>query len=166
MFLRQDAARKRNYLRKMAMREKHAQLRIASVSRLETEESAAVPLYLCHVSAGFPSPAGDYVESNIDLNEWLIRNRLAIYIVRVEGDSMIGEIHPEDRLIVDRSLEPNHKDVVIACLDGEMLVKRLVVEDGKHFLVAENPQYPTIELNGDRELIIWGVATHSIHRLR
>ena len=79
---------------------------------------------------------------------------------------MIGEIHPGDRLIVDRSLAPRHQDVVIACLDGEMLVKRLIVEDGRHFLVAENPHYPAIELQGDQELIIWGVATHSIHRLR
>jgi DNA polymerase V len=63
---------------------------------------------------------------------------------------MMSEIHPEDRLIVDRSLEPRHRDVVIACIDREMLVKRMVVEDDRHFLVAENPQYPSIELNGDR----------------
>ena len=148
------------------MTEKLIELRIATVSKLTVGEGTTVPLYLCRVSAGFPSPTGDYVESNIDLNDWLIRNKLATYIVRVEGDSMIGEIHPDDRLIVDRSLEPRHKDVVIACIDGEILVKRLVIEEGRHFLMAENPQYPKIELNGDRELIIWGVVTHSIHRLR
>ncbi|MDT5262843.1 MAG: polymerase, partial [Acidobacteriota bacterium] len=70
------------------------------------------------------------------------------------------------RLIVDRSLEARHRDVVVACIDGEMLVKRLIIEEGRHFLVAENPNYPAIELNGDREMIIWGVVTHSIHRLR
>lgn len=91
-----------------------------------------VPLYLCCVSAGFPSPAGDYVESNIDLNDWLIRNKMATYFVRVEGDSMIGKVHPDDRLIVDGSLEPRHRDAVIACIDGEMLVKRLVIEEGRH----------------------------------
>jgi DNA polymerase V len=149
------------------MPERGFELRVASVSHLEMgKDTITVPLYLCRVSAGFPSPASDYVEREIDLNEWLIRNRLATYIVRVEGDSMMSEIHPEDRLIVDRSLEPRHRDVVIACLDGEMLVKRLIVEDGRHFLAAENSQYPMIELNGDQELIIWGVATHSIHRLR
>jgi DNA polymerase V len=146
--------------------EEHFELRVASVSKLEAGKASTVPLYLCRVSAGFPSPASDYVESNIDLNDWLIRNKLATYIVRVEGDSMIGEIHPDDRLIVDRSLEPRDKDVVIACIDGEMLVKRLVMEEGRLFLVAENPQYPAIELNGERELVIWGVATHCIHRLR
>lgn len=148
------------------MPERSRELSISSVFKIEAGEDLSFPLYLCRVSAGFPSPASDYVERDIDLNEWLIRNKLATYVVRVEGDSMIGEIHPEDRLIVDRSLEPRDKDVVIACLDGEMLVKRLVVEDGRHFLVAENPQYPAIELNADQELVIWGVATHSIHRLR
>jgi DNA polymerase V len=148
------------------MPERSRELSISSVFKIEAGEDLSLPLYLCRVSAGFPSPASDYVERDIDLNEWLIRNKLATYVVRVEGDSMIGEIHPEDRLIVDRSLEPRDKDVVIACLDGEMLVKRLVVEDGRHFLVAENPQYPAIELNADQELVIWGVATHSIHRLR
>ena len=148
------------------MGEKQIELRVTSVSRLEAKKQASVPLYLCRVSAGFPSPASDYVERDIDLNEWLIRNKLATYVVRVEGDSMAGEIHPEDRLIVDRSLEPRHRDVVVACIDGEMLVKRLIIEEGRHFLVAENPEYPAIELNGDREMIIWGVVTHSIHRLR
>jgi DNA polymerase V len=150
----------------MVMGEKQIELHVTSVSRLEAKEQTTVPLYLCRVSAGFPSPASDYVERDIDLNEWLIRNKLATYVVRVEGDSMTGEIHPEDRLIVDRSLEPRHRDVVIACIDGEMLVKRLVIEEGRYFLVAENPEYPAIELNGDREMIIWGVVTHSIHRLR
>jgi DNA polymerase V len=150
----------------MVMGEKHIKLRVTSISRLEAKKHATVPLYLCHVSAGFPSPASDYVERDIDLNEWPIRNKLATYVVRVEGDSMTGEIHPEDRLIVDRSLEPRHRDVVVACIDGEMLVKRLIIEEGRYFLVAENPEYPAIELNGDREMIIWGVVTHSIHRLR
>jgi DNA polymerase V len=150
----------------MVMGEKQIELRVTSVSRLEAKKQASVPLYLCCVSAGFPSPASDYVERDIDLNEWLIRNKLATYVVRVEGDSMTGEIHPEDRLIVDRSLEARHRDVIVACIDGEMLVKRLIIEDGRYYLVAENPEYPAIELNGDREMIIWGVVTHSIHRLR
>jgi DNA polymerase V len=150
----------------MVMGEKQIELHVTSVSRLEAKKQATVPLYLCRVSAGFPSPASDYVERDIDLNEWLIRNKLATYVVRVEGDSMTGEIHPEDRLIIDRSLEARHRDVVVACIDGEMLVKRLIIEEGRYLLVAENPEYPAIELNGDREMVIWGVVTHSIHRLR
>lgn len=148
------------------MGEKHVELRVTSVCQLEAEDDTTIPLYLCCVSAGFPSPASDFIEQDIDLNKWLIRNKLATYIVCVEGDSMTGEIHPEDRLIVDRSLEPRHKDVVIACVDGEVVVKRLIVEDGRYFLTADNPHYPVIEIDGDRELTIWGVVTHSIHRLR
>jgi DNA polymerase V len=142
------------------------ELRVASVSTPGAEGRVRLPLYLCRVSAGFPSPAGDYVESQIDLNEWLVGNKLATYIVRVEGDSMAGEIHSGDRLIVDRSLEPRNRDVVVACIDGEMTVKRLLVEDGRRLLAADNPEYPPVEIDGDRELIIWGVVTHSIHRLR
>jgi DNA polymerase V len=136
------------------------ELRVTSASLPEAGEHIYIPLYLCRVSAGFPSPAGDYVESEIDLNEWLIRNRLATYIVRVEGDSMAGEIHAGDRLIVDRSLEAKSGD------EGEMLVKRLVVEGGRRLLAAENPRYPPVEIGEDQELAIWGVVTHSIHRLR
>jgi DNA polymerase V len=118
MFLWQDADRKPLHQGETVVREGRVELHVTSDSKLEMTWQTTVPHYLCRVSAGFPSPAGDYVESNIDLNEWLIRNKLATYIVRVEGDSMIGEIHPEDRLIVDRSLEPRHRDVVIACIDG------------------------------------------------
>jgi DNA polymerase V len=152
--------------RQRVTREHHVGLRVTSVSRTEALGRAGIPLYLWRVSAGFPSPAGDYVEREIDLNEWLVGNRLATYVVMVEGDSMAGEIHPGDRLIVDRSLEARHGDVVVACVGGEMLVRRLLLEEGRHSLVAENPACPAIELGGDRELIIWGVVTHSIHRLR
>ncbi len=79
---------------------------------------------------------------------------------------MTGEIHSGDRLIVDRSLEARHKDVVVACLDGEMIVKRLLVRDGRYYLQPENTSYPLIEITEERELIIWGVVTHSIHPLR
>jgi DNA polymerase V len=134
--------------------------------QLTRNERILVPLVLCRVPAGFPSPADDYVERTIDLNEWLIGNELATFIVRAEGDSMTGEIHSGDRLIVDRSLEARHKDVVVACLDGEMIVKRLLVRDGRYYLQPENTAYPLIEITEERELIIWGVVTHSIHPLR
>ena len=134
--------------------------------QLTRNERILVPLVLCRVPAGFPSPADDYVERTIDLNEWLIGNELATFIVRAEGDSMTGEIHSGDRLIVDRSLEARHRDVVVACLDGEMIVKRLLVRDGRYYLQPENTSYPLIEITEERELIIWGVVTHSIHPLR
>ena len=141
------------------------ELRVTSVSPPEAGGRVGLPLYLCRVPAGFPSPAGDYVESNIDLNEWLVGNKLATYIVRVEGDSMAGEIHSGDWLIVDRSLEPRHRSVVIACVDGEMTVKRLLIEGGRCFLTADNPEYPRLEIEGEREMVIWGVVTHAVRRL-
>ncbi len=134
--------------------------------QLMRNQPVRVPLVLCRVPAGFPSPADDYVERTIDLNEWLIGNQVATFIVRAEGDSMTGEIHSGDRLIVDRSLEARHRDVVVACLDGEMIVKRLLIQDGRYYLQPENSSYPLIEITGERELIIWGVVTHSIHSLR
>ena len=139
---------------------------VTAVFKAEAGECILLPSYLCRVPAGFPSPAGDYVESEIDLNDWLITNRLATYIVRVEGDSMASEIHPGDRLIVDRSLEPRSGDVVVACVNGEMTVKRLMEEGGRLLLVADNPAYPPIEIDGEQELTIWGVVTNCIHRLR
>jgi len=143
-----------------------ADMRATGLLQLTQSLRVRVPLILCCVPAGFPSPADDYVERTIDLNEWLIGNELATFIVRAEGDSMTGEIHSGDRLIVDRSLEARHKDVVVACLDGEMIVKRLLVRDGRYYLQPENSSYPLIEITEERELIIWGVVTHSIHPLR
>ncbi|MDQ3919677.1 MAG: translesion error-prone DNA polymerase V autoproteolytic subunit [Acidobacteriota bacterium] len=152
-------------LRKAA-RGGHQTLRVRSVLRAHVGGRCPVPFFLCLVPAGFPSPASDYSERDLDLNDCLVRNRLATYVVRVEGDSMAGEIHDGDLLVVDRSLEPRHGDVVIACVDGEMTVKRFVVEGGRRLLAAENPAYPAVELGGEREFLIWGVATHCIHGLR
>jgi DNA polymerase V len=126
----------------------------------------AVPRYLCRVPAGFPSPAGDYVESNIDFNEWLVRNEPSTFVVRVEGDSMEGLIHSGDWLVVDRSLEPRHRDIVVAKLGGEVTVKRLLLEGGRPVLAAENPAYQPVGVEGDQELAVWGVVTYCIRRLR
>jgi DNA polymerase V len=128
--------------------------------------SVFVPLYLSRVRAGFPSPADDYIDQEIDLAKHLIKNPLSTFIVRAEGDSMIeAGIFPGDALIVDRSLAPRHNSVVIACIDGELTVKKLVYEQGKPYLVAANPSYPGIEVREGDELIIWGVVTKNIHDL-
>jgi DNA polymerase V len=148
------------------MWKRRADIRAHGPLQLFINQRVRVPLVLCRVPAGFPSPADDYVERTIDLNEWLIGNQVATFIVRAEGDSMTGEIHSGDRLIVDRSLEARHRDVVVACLDGEMIVKRLLVQNGRYYLQPENTSYPLIEITEERELIIWGVVTHSIHPLR
>ena len=129
-------------------------------------ESVELPLFASSISAGFPSPADDYVEKNLDLNDHLIRNRPATFFLRVRGDSMIGAgIHNGDLLIVDRSLTAGHKKVVVAIVQGELLVKRLLRVDGKVFLAAENPNYPSIEVTPEIGFEIWGVVTNVIHEV-
>jgi len=131
------------------------------------QKSVAVPILASAVRAGFPSPAEDYVEGSLDLNEHLIRHPAATFIVRVEGDSMIGAgIFPGDLLVVDRSLVPQAGHVVIAAVAGELTVKRLKGGPQNWQLVAEHSDYPTIMLQDDGETSsIWGVVAHSIRRL-
>lgn len=140
--------------------------RVVSIEGVEVGQRIPLPVVLCYVPAGFPSPADDYIEKNIDLNEWMIDNEIATYIVRVNGNSMNDEIHSGDRLIVDRSLEPKNRDVVIAIINGEMTVKRFVIREQRIFLVAENSHYSELEVIGEMELIIWGVVKHCIHSFR
>ncbi|WP_258067788.1 LexA family transcriptional regulator, partial [Rathayibacter sp. AY1D9] len=97
------------------------------------------------VAAGFPSPAQDYFDGSLDLNDHLIRDRTSTFIVRVSGESMVGAgISDGDELVVDRSITPTHGSVVIAILDGELTVKRLELHPGRVVLRAENPEYPPI----------------------
>lgn len=124
------------------------------------------PLYLSPVSAGFPSPAEDYIERQIDLHEYLVKNPPATFFVKVEGDSMIGAgIFSEDLLVVDRSLEAEHEKIVIAVVDGELTVKRLIKNKSGITLQAENKEYKDIKISDDDELVIWGVVTSVIHNV-
>lgn len=124
------------------------------------------PLFLSGVSAGFPSPADDYLDRKLDLNEHLVKNPAATYFVRVAGDSMMGAgINDNDILVVDRSLEPSSSNIVIAIVNGELTVKRLIKNRNSCRLIAENPDYPPLEINEDTPLEIWGVATYAIHTL-
>ncbi|MGR9046891.1 MAG: LexA family protein [Gammaproteobacteria bacterium] len=125
------------------------------------------PLYSGKVAAGFPSPADDYVEKTLDLNELLIQKPAATFFVRAEGESMLGAgIHPNDILVVDRSLKPTIGKVVICALNGELTVKR-IKRLGENSLVlgAENPAYADIVVKEDIEMVVWGVVTNVIHRL-
>ena len=126
----------------------------------------ALPLAGERVAAGFPSPADDYVEVGIDLNEQLIRHPTSTFFLRVSGESMLGAgIHHGDLLVVDRSLDPRPGRVVVAVLDGEFTLKRLVQHQGRLRLEAANPAYPPLELHRCGDVQIWGVAIHVIHQL-
>ena len=124
-------------------------------------------LYTSPVSAGFPSPAEDHVDETLDLNEFLITNPPATYLIRVVGDSMIGAaIAERDILVVDASLTPKHNDIVVASVDGEFTVKRFWKDKGKIWLKPENPNYSPIALNPDDELIIVGVVTGVVRKTK
>jgi len=118
------------------------------------------------VPAGFPSPAADHTRKELDLNEHLIRNKEATFIFRVKGDSMIGiGIYDGDELIVDRSIDAKHGNIVLAVLNNEFTVKRLYRRGGMVKLIAENPIYPPIVVKDGEELVIWGVITRNLHKL-
>jgi DNA polymerase V len=132
----------------------------------KTVRRISLPLFEGKVAAGFPSPADDYVEKTLDLNELLVQKPAATFFARAQGLSMIGAgIHHNDILIVDRSIEPVPGKIVICALNGELTVKRLDRENGQWQLKAENPDYPDIAIFEDLEMVIWGVVTNVIHPL-
>ena len=123
-----------------------------------------IPYYLHKVGAGFPSPATDYIEDDIDLNSHLITNAPATFIIRVQGKSMTNVgIYDGDLLIVDRSINPKNLSTVIANLNEELVVKTFVKEKENNYL-ASGPN--KIELSENPNVIIWGVVTYVIHKLQ
>ena len=125
-----------------------------------------LPLFSGKVAAGFPSPADDYVEKSLDLNELLVKKPAATFFVRAQGESMLGAgIHPNDILVVDRSIDPVPGKIVICALNGELTVKRLQRDKWHWQLTAENPAYTDIVLHDGLEMVIWGVVTNVIHPL-
>jgi DNA polymerase V len=136
---------------------------------LRPASSAALrsfPLDSGKLSAGFPSPASDYEERELDINSYLVRNPVATFFFPVEGRSMEGaEIFAGDILVVDRSIRARHGHIVVAFLNGERLVKRLHQRGGRVALVAENSDFAPIEIGEDLELVIWGVVTGKFKRL-
>lgn len=125
-----------------------------------------IPLFSEAVSAGFPSPAEDYIEQSLDLNEFCIKRPAATFFVRVQGDSMIDAgIYNDDMLVIDRSIPAAHGDIVIAGLHGEFTVKELQLRP-RTCLVPKNKAYSPIDIPEGSELDIFGVVTHVIRNLR
>ncbi len=135
------------------------------LGRSELSMHVSIPLFVEAVRAGFPSPAQDYIERSLDLNELCIKRPAATFFVRAEGESMIeAGIFSGDILIVDRSLDPMHGDIIIASVDGEFTVKRLSMKPTLR-LEAACVLYSPIELRDESELEIFGVGTNVIHAL-
>lgn len=127
------------------------------------ESEIKFPFIKDGVSAGFPSPAADFMENRIDLNTELSKNPLATFYIKVSGNSMIDAgIENNDVLVVDRSLEPQNNKIAICFIDGEFTVKRISVKKDEMFLLPENKNYEPIKITQETQLIIWGIVTYVI----
>ena len=126
-----------------------------------------IPYYIHKVGAGFPSPATDYIEDDVDLNTHLIKNSPATFIVRVQGKSMNSAgIYDGDLLIVDRSINPKNNSTVIANVNEELVVKTILKEKSETFLASGSRKTSDkINLGKDQEVIVWGVVTYVIHQV-
>lgn len=118
------------------------------------------------ISAGFPSPALDFVDQTIDLNKQLVRHPSATFYGRVKGLSLKDAgIDDEDLLVIDRSLEPQSGKIAVCYIDGEFTAKRIDVRDSELWLMPENDAYPPIKVEEDSDFVIWGIVTHVIKSL-
>lgn len=137
------------------------------IAPLEGTAPAIYPTSFTGVPAGFPSPAQDYSSTSLDLNEILIRDRAATFILRVFGDSMIGAgISDGDEIIVDRSIQAQNGAIIVAALDGEFTVKRFYIDPyGQGWLHPENPNYPALRIEPNSDFEVFGVVTRCLHHV-
>lgn len=131
----------------------------------ENAKAISLPLYLDRISAGFPSPADDYIEAELDLNKLMVRNPSDTFMVRVNGDALSGAgILDGDVLVVDRSIGPRHGMIVVAVVNGEMCVRRLNRKSGGWVLDSENKDFQPLRIRQGQDLEIWGVVTGMVRK--
>ena len=131
----------------------------------ELTAACVVPMFVSRVAAGFPSPATDYMQDGLDLNEYLVQHKAASFLFEVKGDSMKNAgIMDGDKVVVDRSIEPRHGKIVIAVVEGEFTIKRLYRRAGRIELRPDNPAYPVISIAPDVQLEVWGVVVGALRR--
>lgn len=124
-----------------------------------------VPLFASPVKASFPSPAEDFIEAHLNLNDYIIKHPAATFFVRVEGTSMIrAGINSGDILVVDRSIEPKNGHIVIAVVNGEFTVKRIHKTETALYLMPENKRFNPILITEDMDFQVWGVVSYVIHK--
>lgn len=131
-----------------------------------TDSNTEIPLASSGVKAGFPSPAGDYIEESIDLNKFVIKNKSATFYARVDGSSMEPILRDGDLIVIDRSLTPSSNDIVLCYIDGDFTVKTVQKTPNAIYLIPANPAYDPIEVTRDNNFIVWGVITFSIRKHR
>ena len=138
---------------------------ISKIYLSKLSQSKSLPFYESVVPAGFPSPAEDHTDLTLDLNDYLIKHPAATFYVYAKGNSMIGSgIHDGDLMIVDRSLNPNSNNIVVAIINGEFTVKKIKKIKNKVYLQPNNNLYEPIEITSDMDFSIWGIVTHVIHK--
>ena len=132
----------------------------------DLENQIELPYISSGIKAGFPSPAADFDESKISLDNVLVKNKEATFYAKASGNSMTGAgIDDGDILVIDRSLEPKNNKVAVCFIDGEFTVKRIKIEEEAVFLMPENPSYKPIKIAPENDLIIWGIVTYVIKSL-
>lgn len=143
----------------------HTKETVGNVLGRVVSREAKAPLYSSRPQAGFPSPGDDYIEKILDINDLVVKHPASTFFVRVEGDSMEGAgIFSNDVLVVDRSLSARDTSIVVAALNGEMVVKRLQIQRGVRKLLSENQGYKPIVVGEDDECFIWGVVVGSVRQ--
>jgi DNA polymerase V len=140
---------------------------ITPICPIAVKDAASIPLLLEKVKAGFPSPADDYVEKNVDMNELLIKHKTSTFLFRVSGNSMINAgIFDNDLLVVDRAVQPQNENIVVASVNGELTVKTIRESKGTLSLLPHNREYEPIKITQEMDFEIWGVVTFCIHDCR
>ncbi|HPF92815.1 MAG TPA: translesion error-prone DNA polymerase V autoproteolytic subunit [Tenuifilaceae bacterium] len=133
----------------------------------DISEEIKLPLVETFINAGFPSPADDYLEAKLDLNQLLIQNPSSTFFARVRGNSMVDAgIYDGDILIIDKSLEPKQTSVLVCFIDGEFTVKKVQKKNGDFYLMPQNKEFSPIKVDKGSDFRLWGVVTHCIHNLR
>lgn len=136
-----------------------------TVEIIQANRGLPLPLSISEIPAGFPSPAEGYMDDALDLNELLVKHPAATFFVRVSGTSMVeAQIYPGDVLVVDRAKEAKNRDIVVAVLNGEFTVKRILKRVKELFLAPENPKFPPIKVQEGEDFQVWGVVTYVIHK--
>ena len=133
----------------------------------DLENQIELPYISSGIKAGFPSPAADFDESKISLDNVLVKNKEATFYAKASGNSMIGAgIDDGDILVIDRSLEPRNNAIAVCLIDGEFTVKRIKKDNDEVYLMPENTQYQPIKIEEENELIIWGIVTYAIKQMK
>ncbi len=139
---------------------------IIDIFSANTETELQLPFVEEGISAGFPSPALDFVDLSIDLNRHLIKNPSATFYGRVKGESLKNAgIHNGDLLVIDRSLEPDNGKIAVCFIDGEFTAKRIQITKKEIWLIPENDNYHPIRVTEENDFLIWGIVTHVIKNL-